>query len=201
MLTPPPRSPPITPPTISTHRAAQQHHPLIIDIIISSGRVFVSLGLHGNKGVYGFVISTKEGALGLKPPQHHLSRGSREGVFAVSAHQGAWVWQPSPSTWMVCITAPKGGLVIIRGAYWFWDYSAKGWSRWLRTAMQGGVASGWRFTAGVFVRYVNSRLVVWLVMYNNPAGGVRRVVGSQPQGCVGLWVNGEGESSLFVGLG
>ncbi|GKF41515.1 hypothetical protein Tco_0124857, partial [Tanacetum coccineum] len=35
-------------------------------------RVFVSLGLHSNKGAYGFVISTKEGALGLKPPQHHL---------------------------------------------------------------------------------------------------------------------------------
>ncbi|GKD89609.1 retrovirus-related pol polyprotein from transposon TNT 1-94, partial [Tanacetum coccineum] len=28
-----------------------------------------------------------------------------------------------------------------------------------------------------------------------------RVVGSQPQGCVGLWVNGEGVSCLFVGLG
>ncbi|GJR48368.1 hypothetical protein Tco_1316471 [Tanacetum coccineum] len=38
----------------------------------SRERVFVSLGLHSNKGAYGFVISTKEGALGLKPPQHHL---------------------------------------------------------------------------------------------------------------------------------
>ncbi|GKA24363.1 hypothetical protein Tco_0710396 [Tanacetum coccineum] len=65
--------------------------PPLIAIIISSGRVFVSLGLHSNKGAYGFVISTKEGALGLKPPQHHLGRG-QPGCQAKLGTAGVFAW-------------------------------------------------------------------------------------------------------------
>ncbi|GJW05953.1 hypothetical protein Tco_1568376 [Tanacetum coccineum] len=87
-----------SPPTYHHRHHQHSHHPFavstttdaptpppLIAIIISSGRVFVSLGLHSNKGACGFVISTKEGALGLKPPQHHLGQGGvRLG------------WQPPP---------------------------------------------------------------------------------------------------------
>ncbi|GKD02969.1 hypothetical protein Tco_1177943 [Tanacetum coccineum] len=104
-----------SPPTYHHRHHQHSHHPFavstttdaptpppLIAIIISSGRVFVSLGLHSNKGAYGFVISTKEGALGLKPPQHHLGQpgglGSRGGGkprrvcwFAGFTAGGCWV--------------------------------------------------------------------------------------------------------------
>ncbi|GKE95386.1 hypothetical protein Tco_1580241, partial [Tanacetum coccineum] len=83
-----------------------------------SGKVFVSLGLHSNKGVYGFVISTKEGALGLKPPQHHLSQGEEEKMFGCHAHQGCvGLAAVASGPFGLYKSHPRVGWVFTRGAF------------------------------------------------------------------------------------